>query len=145
MRRTMLVTGFACVAVTAVAATSGADQVATPGSLHLVGKQTSEAGPKGRPHPGSIIVFSGKERGDDSGQSYVHCLVIAGKHGLCTAQFVLKRGTVAVQTAINLEDSPKTITLTITGGTGAYDGARGTAKFTDIGKDKTDEVFTFKP
>ena len=30
-------------------------------------------------------------------------------------------------------------------GTGDYNGARGTATFTDVGKDKTAEVFEFKP
>jgi hypothetical protein len=128
-----------------VAASSGADGAAAPATLHLVGKQITENGPNGRPHPGSMVVFSGRETGEDRGRSYVQCTLIDRVHGLCLGQFNLARGTISVETAIPLEDSPATLVLDITGGTGAYDGARGTATFKDIGKDKTDETFAFKP
>jgi hypothetical protein len=122
---------------------SGAD--APPATLHLTGVQDSETGPQGRPRPGSMIVFSGRETGEDKGRSYVQCTLITKAYGLCLGRFNLSRGTIAVETATSLEDAPKTITLDITGGTGAYDGVRGTATFTDIGKDRTDELFSFKP
>jgi hypothetical protein len=141
-RATLITCGVACAGVLGTVANSGADATATPATVHLVGQQISESSPR-RPHPGSIVVFSGRETGDDSGHSYVHCIVIDRVRALCTGQFVLAHGTLSVQTAIR-DVAPKTIFLTITGGTGAYDGARGTARFTDIGKDKTDEVFTFK-
>lgn len=140
----VLAISLAGIATLGTIADSGAEETGAPASLHLVGKQITESGPKGRPHPGSVIVFSGRETGDDTGRSYVQCTLVDRVHGLCHAQFILSRGSISVQTAIPLEDSPKTIVLAITGGTGAYDGARGTAAFTDIGKDKTDELFTFK-
>ncbi|MEA2141630.1 MAG: hypothetical protein QOI64_60 [Solirubrobacteraceae bacterium] len=123
-------------------AASGADAGQT---LTLIGRQITESGPKGTPGPRSTIVFSGRETGDDSGRSYVQCTLIDRVHGLCLGHFRLKNGTISVETVLPLEDAPKRLTLDITGGTGAYNGARGTATFTDIGKDRTREVFALEP
>jgi hypothetical protein len=146
MRRAVL---FACAltatSALAAVASSGAQETPPAASLHLVSKQISERGPHSRPHAGSTIVFSGSETGDDTGHSYVQCTLIDGRIALCIGQWKLAKGTLSAQTAIPLEPSPKKILLAVTGGTGAYDGARGTATLIDIGKDKTDEVFTFKP
>jgi hypothetical protein len=149
MKRSMALTlataAAAAAAAVTVAASPGAKPVAGPQALHLVDKQITESGPKGRPGPGSMIVFSGKETGDDSGRSYVHCTLIDSRHGLCLGRFNLSRGTISVETVVPLEGGPKRFSLDITGGTGAYNGARGTATFTDIGKDKTEEIFTLEP
>ena len=142
-RNIVLGVAVAVVAVAIWVVPSGADE--PPATLHLTGVQVSETGPKGRPRPGQMVVFSGRETGEDQGRSYVQCTIITKTYGLCLGRLNLSRGTIAVEAAIPLEDEPKTIALDITGGTGAYDGARGTARFTDIGKDKTDEVFSFKP
>ena len=127
------------VAATAVLATSGAAQ--TQGTtLHIVG--TPERGvaffPKGAPHPGDRLGFGGKVAGDDSGFSRAICTVL-GKKGEggqpCTIWVHLSRGTLALQGLLpeRAHDTP----LAVTGGTGAYNGARGTALVTDASRTKT--------
>ena len=54
---------------------------------------------------------------------------------LCTLQLNLAKGTITAQGV--LPQHAKGTPVAITGGTGAYDGARGTALVTDVSSSKT--------
>jgi hypothetical protein len=127
------------VAATAVLATSGAAQTGGT-TLHIVG--TPERGvafsPKGAPHPGDRLGFGGKVSGDDSGFTRAICTVL-GKKGEsalpCTIWVHVSRGTLALQGL--LPERARNTPIAVTGGTGAYNGAHGTAVVTDVSKTKT--------
>jgi hypothetical protein len=115
-----------------VAANAGAQSA--PSTLHLVAKQQRSVGfmPAGRPHQGSRFGFGDRVRGDDTGYSRGVCTFIGRSSGLlCTLELHLSKGTITAQGEIpeRAHDTP----VAITGGTGAYDGARGTALATDTG------------
>ena len=138
-RLTALAAAASAVAATAVLAASGSAQTQTT-TLHLVGTPESGAGffPKGRPHPGDRLGFGSKIAGDDTGFGRVACTVLGkrGEGGLpCTIWVHLSRGTLALQGLVpqRAHDTP----IAVTGGTGAYNGARGTALVTDVSKTKT--------
>jgi hypothetical protein len=129
----------AAVAAAAVLATSGSAQT-QPTTLHFV--STPERGasffPKRAPHPGDRLGFGSKVSGDDTGYSRAICTVL-GKKGEgdlpCTMWVHLSHGTLALQGLLpeRAHDTP----IAVTGGTGAYNGARGTALVTDLSKTKT--------
>ena len=129
----------AAVATTAVLATSGAAQT-QPTTLHLVSTPERSAGflPKGAPHPGDRLGFANTISGDDSGYGRAICTVLGkkGQGGLpCTMWVHLSHGTLALQGL--LPERSHNTPIAVTGGTGAYSGARGTALLTDVSRAKT--------
>jgi allene oxide cyclase-like protein len=83
---------------------------------------------------GDAIVFTNPlvdAAGTRVGRLYAHCTVVVAKPRvekatfLCTLTLTLADGTLAVQGLVN--PSVPTTTAAVIGGTGAYDGARGTA------------------
>jgi hypothetical protein len=54
------------------------------------------------------------------------------RDALCTAVVVLSKGTLTAQSRVSLLPGSRVAHYAITGGTGAYDGARGTAVVTAI-------------
>lgn len=143
MKHAIVTISLAAAATVLFTALSGAAAAPPPAPLHLTGHQISQSGPGRRPHPGSVIVLRESERGDDRGRAYVQCTLVDAGHALCSGYLTLARGTIALSTVMPFDASSKTSHLAITGGTGAYDGARGTVTFTDIGKDRTDERYVF--
>jgi len=129
----------AAVAAAAVLATSGSTQT-QPTTLHFVSTPERSASffPKRAPHPGDRLGFGSKVSGDDTGYSRAICTVL-GKKGEgdlpCTMWVHLSHGTLALQGLLpeRAHDTP----IAVTGGTGAYNGARGTALVTDLSKTKT--------
>jgi hypothetical protein len=141
--RLALATGAAALATAAVLAASGSAQTA-PTTLHLVSKSQKGIGffPKGRPRQGDGVGFGDKISGDETGFDRGACTVI-GKGLLCTVQVQLSKGTLSVQGLV--PERSRNNPMAIIGGTGAYDGARGTALVTDVNETTTDIVVTLKP
>ena len=131
------------IAATAVLATAGSAQT-SPTSLHLVAKSQKKVGffPKRRPHQGDRFGFGDKISGDDTGIDRGVCTFIGGR-SLCNVQAQLSKGTLSLQGFIGqrLHNSP----IAVMGGTGAYNGARGTAFVTNVNNSTTDINVTLVP
>ena len=141
---------IALAAVTAALATAGV--LAGPGAagpaprtLHL----TSTADPgvgfglTGKPpHDGSRFGFGGNVAGDDTGTVRLVCTVLGNAAAVCNVQLQLAHGTLSAQGAVPQvsDDTP----MAIIGGTGAYDGARGTAFITDTSPTTSQVVIALK-
>jgi hypothetical protein len=131
----------AAVGAIAIQATAGSAAPA-PKSLHLVATSLKKVGfsPKGKPHQGDRFGFGDKLSGDDTGFDRGVCTFVGGK-GLCNIQAQLSKGTLSLQGFL-----PQRVTnlqIPILGGTGAYDGASGTAVVTQVNKSTTDISITF--
>ncbi|HEY7630149.1 MAG TPA: hypothetical protein VH817_05590 [Thermoleophilaceae bacterium] len=127
--RSALAAAVAAVLAAGVVATSGSAQAPSGTSLHLVSKQTKGGFvPKGRLHNGARFGFVQKISGDDTGTSRIVCTALGGK-GLCTIEVQLSKGTLTAQGIV--PERAHNTPVAVTGGTGAYNGARGTAFATD--------------
>jgi hypothetical protein len=108
----------------------------TPSSLHLVATQGHGGFQPKHPKPGSRFGFVQSISGDDQGTSRGVCTYLGGRPLLmCTLELDLAKGTITAQGLVpqRSHDTP----IAITGGTGAYNGARGTALATDVSASKT--------
>ncbi len=116
----------AAVTVAALAITSAGSAQAPPRSLHLVAKEVKGVGftPNGTPQQGDRFGFGTRISGSDHGFNLELCTVI-GNGALCTEQLQLSKGTLDLQGL--LPQVPKGTPIAVIGGTGAYNGARGTA------------------
>jgi phosphoribosylformylglycinamidine (FGAM) synthase-like enzyme len=141
--RAALAAGTAAIVTAAVLAASGSAQ-APPTTLHLVSKTQKHVGffPKGAPHQGSRLGFGGRISGDDTGVDRTVCTVI-GKQLLCTSEVHLSKGTLSAQGLFSMRSHNHP--SAITGGTGAYDGARGTAYVTDVDENTTNVTVALLP
>jgi hypothetical protein len=85
--------------------------------------------PEGEPQQGSRLGFGDKITGSDHGTDRGVCTLIGDKM-LCNVVVTLSKGTLAVQGLVpeHAHNTP----LAIVGGTGAYKGASGTARSTEI-------------
>ena len=122
---------------------AGAGSAQTPATaLHLVDTPQKGVGfGSFSPRQGTRVGFGSTVTGDDTGYDRGMCTAMKG--GLvCTIQVQLSMGTLTAQ-GILPERANKT-PIAITGGTGAYDGARGTALVTDK-KAQTDVDITLLP
>jgi hypothetical protein len=140
--------GAAAIVAAALAATTGSAQTPTPAtSLHLVSKAQKGVGffPKGRPRQGDRFGFGDRISGDDTGYDRGTCTVIGTKAGICTVQLKLSKGTLAAQGLVSFSQGSKNAPVAITGGTGAYDGARGTAFVTDTSSSSSSIDVELKP
>ena len=131
----LLAAGAAALAATAVLATTGS---AAPKhhTLHFTSKSQAGVGffPEGAPKQGSQLGFGDKITGSDHGTDRGVCTLIGDKM-LCNIVVTLSKGTLAVQGLLpqHAHNSP----LAIVGGTGAYKGASGTARATEINEATT--------
>jgi hypothetical protein len=111
-------------------AASGSAQSPAGTTLHLVSRSQRNVGffPSGRTHQGQHVGFGDTISGDDTGYDRGACTIV-GQSLLCNVQVQLSKGTLSVQGIVpqRANNTP----MAITGGTGAYDGARGTAVVTD--------------
>jgi hypothetical protein len=128
----------------AVIAAVGSAQAPTTVSLHLISKSQKGIGfgGNGRPRQGDRFGFGDKVTGDDTGTDRGECTFI-GTQALCTVVVRLSKGTLT-GTGL-LSERSTNAPFPITGGTGAYDGARGTVLITDVNSNTTDLKFTLKP
>ena len=86
------------------------------------------SGPADR-YPGDRLGFGDKITGDDSGYDREVCTIFARNQAMCTVVLKLSKGTLNVEGLVP-NHSNKT-PFAVTGGTGAYNGARGTLVATD--------------
>jgi hypothetical protein len=146
------ITATAALATAAILAASGAAQD-VPRTLNLT--ETIQKGvgffPKHSPSQGTRFGFGGRISGDESGFDRGVCTAIgnlrtrdrAAKVTLCTLQLELSKGSLSVQ-GMTPQQSRNT-PLAITGGTGTYEGARGTARVTDASQTKGRITITLLP
>jgi hypothetical protein len=134
--RTALAAGAAALATAGVLATTGSAQT-SGASLHLLSKSQKGVGfnPKGRPGPGARFGFGDKISGDDTGIDRGVCTIVSRQGALCTVQVQLSRGTLSAQGLLAQRSNKAPVA--IIGGTGAYNGARGTALVTDTSPTST--------
>lgn len=92
---------------------------------------------------GDRLGFGDRISGDDTGFDRGVCTIVGKPQLLCTIQVQLSKGTLTVQGLLP-ERANKT-PVAITGGTGAYNGARGTALVTDTSPTQTDVQITLLP
>ena len=140
-----LTAGAAALATAAVVAASGSAQ-GPPSSLHFVSKAQRHVGffPDHALRPGDRLGFGSRISGDDTGFGRAVCTVTARTGGLlCTMQTQLSKGTLTAQGMLpeRAHDTP----VAITGGTGAYDGARGTLRVTDVDRNTTEVTVNLLP
>jgi hypothetical protein len=143
MRLTIIAaTGLAAAAATAALAASGSAQdPAAPTTLNLKGtaQRSVGFGPTHRPHQGERMGFGERVSGDDSGISRVTCTFIGTRQITCAAVLRLTRGTLVMQGLLPAGPTPG-VPIAVVGGTGAYDGARGTATITNTGGGATTRI-----
>jgi hypothetical protein len=139
-----LAAAVAAIGTAAVLAGPGAAHPA-PRTIHLV--STADPGVgfglNGKmPHDGSRFGFGANVSGDDTGTVRLVCTVLGDAAAVCNVQLQLAHGTLSAQGTVPQvsHDTP----MAIIGGTGAYDGARGTALVTDTSPTASDVVITLK-
>ena len=134
----------AALATAALMASAGSAQ-SPPTTLHLVSTSQKNVGfmPKGTPRQGDRLGFGDRISGDDSGYDRAVCTIVGRPQLLCTIQVQLSKGTLTVQGM--LPERANKAPVSVTGGTGAYDGARGTALVTDTSATRTDVEITLLP
>jgi hypothetical protein len=138
--------GIAAAATAAALASSGAAQTGgTEIHLSATSQKSAEFFPKHRPHPGDQLGFGDKVSGDDTGIARAVCTIVGGPgKGLpCTIWVKLSKGTLQLESM--LPEKSHNTPLAIVGGTGNYNGARGTAYATDVSKTKTSIVVDLLP
>ena len=136
----------AAAALATAALMAGAGAAQTPATaLHFVSTSQKGTGfmPKGAPHLGDRLGFGDRISGDDTGYDRGVCTVVGRPQLLCTIQVQLSKGTLTVQGM--LPERANKVPVAITGGTGAYNGARGTALVTDTSPTQTDVEITLLP
>jgi hypothetical protein len=135
--------GLAALAAAAALATTGTAQTA-PTTLHLVGHAQKGVGffPKGRPRPGDRVGFGDRVSGDDTGTDTGACTVVR-QRVLCSIEAQLSKGTLSLQGLLPQRSNNHPVA--ITGGTGAYAGARGVARVTDTNATTTTIDITLMP
>lgn len=144
---TLAAAGLTAFAAACAITTAGSAQISmTPTVLHLVSKDKNTVGfsPKHEPRQGDRIGFGAAVTGDDTGTELLTCTFIGKNQALCAVQESLSGGTLTAQGVIVNGKVDKT-PFAITGGTGRYDGARGTALATDRTSSTTDVQITLRP
>jgi hypothetical protein len=129
-----LATAAAVLATTAMLASAGSAQSGQPTTLHLLTHTQNKVGffPNHPPRPGDRFGFGDRITGDDTGIARVICTVVGRKDKAlpCTMWIRLSKGNLTAQGM--LPERAHNTHVAIAGGTGAYNGARGTAFATDI-------------
>ena len=131
MTRAMLAAGVAALATAGVLAASGVAQSSGGTTLHLVSKQTKGGFMPKHFTEGARFGFVDKVSGDETGSTRIVCTNVGNK-ALCTIQVQLSKGTLSAQGIVPQRSNHTP--LAITGGTGAYNGARGTVFATDTSR-----------
>jgi len=159
---------FAALATAAVAATFIAGILTTGGAAQVPGERTFkiiEGGaatfkvidnpPKMRNpenprfSPGDGFVFTSRlfnEANKRIGTNHVHCTVTRGgtfarARGQCNSTLALRDGTLAISGLLRGENPA----IAVVGGTGAYEGARGSITFRDLPRGRTEDTIHLLP
>jgi hypothetical protein len=147
MSRIVLATAAAAaaIAIGAIVVTTGSAQAPTATTLHLVSTTQKNVGfgPHHAPRQGDRFGFGDKITGTATGYDRGVCTFIGQSKALCNVVVNLSNGTLTGEGL--LAEKSKNRPFTITGGTGAYDGARGTALITDVNSKTTKIDVTLLP
>jgi hypothetical protein len=108
----------------------------TPKSRTLLARQTSSKDSKSGFSWTEVLSENGVKVGQDSGS----CKFLAKERATCKATLHLTDGTIVLRGTV---DFSKLFSLKIAGGTGAYEGAGGTASAKDAGKSKSHILLRF--
>ena len=135
MRRPYILacTIIAAMALAGIIATAGGAKPAPRArTIHLTLVQTGGFDSAGAPRPGFVHAFTDKITGDNgiTGHDVGLCTLITRSELLCHSQVILTTGQLSFQGILHQHDH--NTPGTIIGGTGAYNGARGTARITDV-------------
>ena len=146
MKKLVLATALAALLVAALATTSSA----APGrTLRLLSVQSSFAmSPSPEPRPGSTMIFTatiynraaqfGKKAGARIGTSESVCTIVSESKAQCTITAHLPNGELVVTGAMLVsEQNLSHSAFAITGGVGAYAGARGSVSSRDLDQTRT--------
>jgi len=149
MKRTALAVTVVVVAGLAATAfaTAGSPQGPPRRSLHLVSTPQESVGfqPKHRElRAGDRVGGGDRISGDDTGIDRTTCTLLGKQEALCSAVVQLSKGTLTAEALVN--PGERVSHYAVTGGTGAYAGANGSAVVTDIPNTvKTDIQITLLP
>jgi len=115
-----------------IAATGGAKPAPATRTIQLTLVQTGGFDSPGAPRPGFEHAFTDRVTGDNgiTGHDVGLCTLITRSELLCHSQVILTTGQLSFQGILHQHDH--NTPGTIIGGTGAYNGARGTARITDV-------------
>jgi hypothetical protein len=115
-----------------IATTGGAKPVPHTRTIHLTLVQIGGFDSPGAPRPGFVHAFTDKITGDNGikGHDVGLCTLITRTELLCHSQVVLTTGQLSFQGILHQDDH--NTPGSIIGGTGAYNGARGTVRITDV-------------
>jgi hypothetical protein len=123
----------ATIALAGIIATAvGAEPAPRTRTIHLTLVQVGGFDSRGAPRPGFVHAFTDKVTGDDGirGHDIGLCTLITSRELLCHSQVILTSGQLSFQGIFHEHDD--NTPGSIIGGTGAYNGARGTAYITDV-------------
>jgi hypothetical protein len=102
----------------------------SPHTLRIATQTLVLTAPAGAPLARDRLVFYEAASGDDRGRDYADCVVTnAQGDALCHVEFVLKHGAISIDGVINVNATTTDGSGPILGGTGRYNGARGTVSF----------------
>jgi hypothetical protein len=106
-----------------------------------VSGQTSAA-----PQPGDYVVITDDylKNGKVVGHDLVHCILVTTEHSLCFAAVDLPGGQLELQ-GIGPAGGSGNFTIAVTGGTGRYANARGTAQIISGPNNTGTEIFRLRP
>jgi len=115
-----------------IATTGSAEPAQHTRTIHLTLVQIGGFDSPGAPRPGSVHAFTDTITGDNGikGHDVGLCTLITTTELLCHSQVVLTTGQLSFQGILHQDDH--NTPGSIIGGTGAYNGARGTARITDV-------------
>jgi hypothetical protein len=138
--RIALTAGVAAIVTAALIATSGSAHGPSWTKLNLVATEQADVGfgPQGQPQQGDRVGFGDTITGDDTGFDRGTCTIIGAGQTLCTIEEQLSNGTLTIQGVGSLTEPANKRPMAVTGGTGAYDGARGTAFVTTASATRTE-------
>ena len=162
MRRvaTLAAIAVAATVIAGILTTGGAAQVpgertfkiieGSGGTFHLIDnppKARNRRNP--RFSPGDGFVFTSplfNEANQRIGRLHVHCVITRGgpfarARGQCNGTYALRDGTLAVSAVLKGENPP----IAVVGGTGAYEGARGSITSRDLPRDRTEDTIHLLP
>ena len=129
--------GIVAAALAPVGPAAAAPSAPAQESLEFLDVSRPVAGPEGAPDPGDVYEFANLLRHPDRldavtrqalGRFPSACTVVEGTRAECAGTLVLRDGTIEVTGTPDLSLTP--IDMTVTGGTGRYEGVTGSARLT---------------
>jgi allene oxide cyclase len=153
-----VVAAAAALIVTGSAVNAGgrAKKSAPTGTLQLVEREGREVeldnAPRRRFSAGDAFVSRNRlyDQTDQNsvGRDHIFCIVtvVSGRQSAslqCTASFVFANGQIAAQGSVTFARGTRAFTVPVVGGTGAYEGARGSLTITDRPRRRSGLEFKF--